>query len=180
MSKRKPRGGATRSGKAQSVITRLRLGNIRLLHSETSLTIKGGKPPGNAKLGFSAEIGLSKDDKTVRGVIACAVDSCYDGEETPSVFIHCKYELLYAAQDGKLPTKGELKAEQKQIVNMLLFQAWPYVREFIHRSCLAMLLPPIILAPLQIGTDESGAIVVSVSLGSGDKAKINEKSRDDA
>jgi hypothetical protein len=96
--------------------------------------------------------------------VSCAIDSAYEDDREPSVFVHCSFELLYAmAGDNKLPTKTELKSQEQNVISMIMFQSWPYIREFVHRSYLSMSLPPVVLPPLRMGTDNTGTLVIDVA-----------------
>lgn len=158
-----------------SVVAKVVLTGIRLLHSETKLEIKEGRPPEKSRISMSAEVGASRDDKTLRGIVSCAVDSFYGEDSEPSVFVHCRFELLYGAGNGGLPTKAEVKAQQNSVFSMLVFQVWPYLREFLYRSYLDMSLPPFLLPPVRLGANDNGVLGIQLPFAAPEKRESETK-----
>jgi hypothetical protein len=96
-----------------------------------------------------AEFGRAPEGRTVAGQLSFSLTSPPD-DANPAIMIRCKLQLIYEVVSGDMPTTEEVAAQEPAITAMISFQAWPYIREYVHAMTLRMGLPPLILQPLVI------------------------------
>ena len=155
--KAKRAAGKAPEWSAEQFIRSLKIKQVRLLQSAANLTIKGKTRPEKFGLKVHVSVGSSEEEGLVKGDLECLVDWFYEGEKEPSVFVHCKFQILYIVPDGKMPTENEISQLQQSMSAMVCFQAWPYAREHIHSLCVKMGMPVMYL-PALVAVSEEGTL----------------------
>jgi len=161
--KKKPKRQTTRSrlpaasAAPDPVVSRVALRLVRFIHSESFLNLTTGAIPPQASVNVETGFGRTADDKAIGGIVSFSLESRHENEPQPAIAISCKVQLIYEVVRGELPTSEQVRMEEPAITAMVSFQAWPYIREFVHSMTLKMALPPLVLQPLVIRQNQESA-----------------------
>jgi hypothetical protein len=133
------------------IVSRVAFRAIRLIQSDSLVEVPPEKIPAQTNISVTTGFGRNiADEKSLVGVVSFAMASHNEGDERPLIVIRCKMQLLYELLSGTVPTSEEVHAQEYAITAMVSYQAWPYIREYVHGMTLKMGLPPLILQPLVI------------------------------
>ena len=145
--------------KPKSLLSRFELKTIQCVQTETRLNVRVGPLPKNSKVNVKSDCAASRDERTIKCNAYCELLSFYEGEDSgqPAVIIRCQYQVIYRCKIKSFPSKKTVDEHKSLISTTAMFQAWPFVRQYVHWMTTQMGLPSLTL-PMMFVDDESGAI----------------------
>lgn len=142
--------------KLANVFQRFDIDQVRLIASESKLEIIGGKLPTNTQILIQVEVGHSKDEKKVICNPKCVVQTRYESSDDPSIVIAVTYQVVLKLTDGERWPRITKELE-REFMKVGVFTCWPYIRQAIQATSVAMNLKPLSL-PLIFPTDKPDRI----------------------
>lgn len=136
---------------ASFVAQRVQIEDIHLNHSTVRREFESDEPPPVVEFGFNAETNLDRETQRISARVLFSFDSYFEGDdrpESPPLHIDVGFALTYSLQslddidDEKIDAFGKMNA---------VYNAWPYVREFVQSTLLRMGLPALTLPVLTSG-----------------------------
>ncbi len=134
--------------RAERLAKELSLSKIYLRESRCSRSIERVVPSKN-KIFIETKSGLmdSDDEKILPFNIIFTVRALNEDSEEVTFQVDAEFCVIYEAQDGLEPSEEEL--ESFGLTNVV-FNAWPYAREFVQNTLVRMDLPSFTLPLLRI------------------------------
>jgi hypothetical protein len=121
---------------------------IRVVHTESSLNMKGGSLPPTSSVNIGCKIGGNPKEKTLLVNAICEVVSFYDDDASnPGLKIHCEYQVIYEFPDHQFPTVSQVKLRQIDLQTTAMIQLWPFIRHYVYWISSQMQIPPITIPP---------------------------------
>ena len=136
---------------ASFVAQRVQIEDIRLVRSTVRREFESDEPPPVVEFGFNVDTDLDRETQRIKARVIFSFDSFFEGRrsaETPPLHIEVGFALVYSLQslddidDEKIDAFGKMNA---------VYNAWPYVREFVQSTLVRMGLPALTLPVLTSG-----------------------------
>lgn len=133
------------------VAQRVQIEDIHMVRSTVRREFESDQPPPVVEFGFNAEANLDRATQRINARVIFSFDSYFEDDErpeSPPLHIDVGFALAYSLQslddidDEKIDAFGKMNA---------VYNAWPYVREFVQSTLLRMGLPALTLPVLTSG-----------------------------
>lgn len=133
-------------GAARRLIACAAIDGIRLLRTTANNSVDLSKPPDGMEplsvtIEFSAE-GRPTPPQKLSFVVEYKITAKRPSGRESEVELGCAFELLYSIPDEVKPTQEEIQAFADTNV---VYNSWPYWREFVQNTITRMGLPPLTL-----------------------------------
>ena len=149
------------TGEQQSLLmSSFTLSSIRLIKSETKLTLRDGPIPSKFLISARNEFGACPKTRSLLSNVFCEVLSYYQDEAEPAVIIRCAYQAMLLCTSKTFPSKKTLLSYKDEIGAASVIQLWPFIRQYVHSHSLQMGLPPLTL-PMAAVNRKTGQIQLS-------------------
>jgi hypothetical protein len=127
------------------LMSRFALKSIRLIKSETKLTLRDGPIPSKSSISARNEFGARPETGSLLSNVFCEVLSFCEEETEPAVIIRCAYQATVLCKSKTYPSKKTLISHKNEIGAASVIQIWPFIRQYVHSHSLQMGLPPLTL-----------------------------------
>lgn len=155
---------------ASFVAQRVQIEDVRLVRATVRRELDSDEPPPVLDFGFNVSTDFDRDTKRIRSKVFFSFDSYFKKENRsgPSpLHVDVGFALGYSLQsiddidDAKIDAFGKMNA---------VYNAWPYVREFVQSMIVRMGLPSLTLPVLTSGllSEIYRTEIASVSAADGD------------
>jgi len=136
---------------ASFVAQRVQIEDIHLVRSTVWREFEADEPPPVVEFGFNANTDLDRETQRINARVIFSFDSYFEGDErpeSPPLHVDVAFALTYSLQsldeidEEKIDAFGKMNA---------VYNAWPYVREFVQSTLVRMGLPALTLPVLTSG-----------------------------
>jgi hypothetical protein len=149
---------------ARRLVQSVRLESIRLVAASADCRIRSRRDVGEADLTYQTKasaLGVEDGHLLVRVRVDVSVVSTAAASSPPAVDVSVTLELRYHVLSGLNTTDKEREAFA---ATTSVFNAWPYVREFVQSTIARMNLPPLTLPLARISGAKGGNRRISFGL----------------